>query len=167
MGFNAQNFSTFWHQNIRAVFEGIAGAVSEDLLHLPQGSLILRYSKIYIAFLVSGFLHLGTDFGSGLSWRQSGSVQFFTTLALGIMIEDAIGAAWRSIVQSGADRKPTPLWQRCIGYCWTLLYLSWAMPIWIYPLIDRHRPGIDEVYPFSVAKYLVPQPENVAVGTIQ
>lgn len=146
--------STFWHQNIRATFEGISIYITQDLLHLSKGSLVARYSNIYIAFIVSGLLHLGTDFGVGVTFRESGALQFFCTVATGIMCEDAVEAIWSHLVGLNRSDQPTPLWQRCVGYLWTILFLCWCTPRWTYPLIDRHRAGIDEVYPFGIAQYV-------------
>lgn len=146
--------STFWHQNIRATFEGISIYITQDLLHLSKGSLVARYSNIYIAFIVSGLLHLGTDFGVGVTFRESGALQFFCTVATGIMCEDAVEAIWSHLVGPNRPDQPTPLWQRCVGYLWTILFLCWCTPRWTYPLIDRHRAGIDEVYPFGIAQYV-------------
>lgn len=146
--------SSFWHQNIRATFESISNYITHDLLHLSKGSLVARYSKIYIAFIVSGLLHLGTDFGVGVRFRNSGALQYFCTCATGIMFEDAVEAIWRRLVGPYGSKQPTPRWQRYVGYVWTILFLCWCTPRWIYPLIARHRAGIDEVYPFGIAQYI-------------
>jgi hypothetical protein len=146
---------TFWHQNIRATFEGISNYITHDLLHLPKGSLIARYSNLYISFIVSGLIHIGTDFAVGVSLRESGSLQYFSTLATGIMLEDAIQAIWSHIVGPNRPGQPTPLWQRCVGYLWTILFMVWCTPKWIYPLLERHRAGIDELFPFGIAQYIL------------
>ena len=145
----------FWHQNIRATFEGISNHIIQDLLHLSKGSLVARYFNIYIVFIVSGLLHLGTDFGVGVTLRESGALQFFCTLATGIMFEDAVEANWSYVVGPNRPGQPTPLWQRCVGYSWTILFMCWCTPRWTYPLIERHRAGIDELYPFGVAQYVI------------
>lgn len=98
----------------------------------------------------------GTDFGVGLSRRDSGALQFFCTLATGILFEDAVEAIWNHVMKSNSSEQLTPpLWQRGVGYLWTIIFLSWCTPKWIFPMLERHRAGIDEVYPFGLAQYVV------------
>lgn len=91
----------------------------------------------------------------GLTLRESGVLQFFCTAATGIMFEDAVEAIWSHLVGPNDVERPIPPWQRCVGYLWTILFLSWCTPRWIYPFIGRYRAGIDEFFPFGVVQYVV------------
>ena len=149
-------YSVFWHQNIRMTFEGVSTFMTRDVLKLRKGSVINRYMNIFLTFLVSGFIHLGSDFARGISFRESGAIQFWCMQAFGIMFEDSVQAAYRSL--TGKTRlEPVPLWAKCIGYVWTLAFLTWTTPVWTYPHFQRFKPQLDFMFPFSVAKHVIPQ----------
>ncbi|KAL8823682.1 MAG: hypothetical protein Q9191_005640 [Dirinaria sp. TL-2023a] len=52
-----QFWGAFWHQNFRATFEGISHLLVNSVLGIPKGTVIARYSNIYFAFFLSGFIH--------------------------------------------------------------------------------------------------------------
>lgn len=122
-----------------------------------QSFLAPEHSRHFRSHIKShiGLIHLGTDFGTGIPFRESGVLQYFCTLATGIMFEDAIEAIWSHLVGPNRPGQSTPLWHRCVGYLWTFTFMCWCTPKWIYPIIERHHAGIDDVSPFGIAQYVI------------
>lgn len=139
----------FWHQNLRAMLEGISNAVTFSGIHLSRGTILARYSNIVISFLLSGLLHIGSDHAILDGIHESGALQFFLTQAFGIMLEDAFQAAYYSITGKSRTAKP-PLLHKVAGYIWLALFIGWSTPVWSYPQIRAMRPGRDYIFPFTV-----------------
>lgn len=78
----------------------------------------------------TGF-HVTSDLGAGIPRSQSGALRFFTTQALGIMLEDGVQEMYRRI--RGGTR--SALWSRVVGYVWVFLFLSWSTAAWQYPML--------------------------------
>ena len=70
-----------------------------------------------------------TDLGASIPVSDSGALRFFTTQALGIMLEDGVQESFGRI---RGGRKPG-LWSRVVGYFWVLAFLSWSTAAWQYP----------------------------------
>ncbi|KAI9758079.1 MAG: hypothetical protein M4579_003210 [Chaenotheca gracillima] len=151
--YSIRNFwGLWWHQNLRSTFEGFSDFITEDLLHIPKGTLTSRYSKIFVPFIISGLLHYGSDLASTLSFREAGAFHFFLTQAFGIVLEDAVTASYRYVTGQAKDAKaPTPLWQKLVGYVWVGAFQFWSTPMWSYPQIRISNPK-DSVMPFSFFK---------------
>ena len=66
--------------------------VPSSILRIPNGTMAVRYTKIMLAFGLSGLLHYITDITTGITHGQTGSLKFFVVQGLGIMFEDAIQA---------------------------------------------------------------------------
>ncbi|KAL9120579.1 MAG: hypothetical protein Q9187_002866 [Circinaria calcarea] len=98
-------WSFFWHQFQRQKLTGPAGFLVFDLLRLPRGSLKARYTHLMIVFAISGLQHALIDMAEGYSWQSSGSVQFFLTQAVGIMIEDAVQAIYSRQLSIGYGKQ--------------------------------------------------------------
>ena len=157
--------SVFWHQFLRQRLSSISNYVSLNLLRLPKGRWITRYTRLLLAFLVSGMMHALTDVGQGYSWKSSGSIHFFLTQWLGIVVEDTVQGAYCSVSPSrtfkdSEGREPLnrgiqKCWIRVIGYVWLLLFLAWSTPVWIYPAL-RVNLGEDKdiALPFSTLSLL-------------
>lgn len=152
--------SVFWHQYQRQRLSGPANFMTNDLLGLQKGTLVARYTAIFLTFLLSGFMHLAADLASGIPWQQSGAIRFFCIQVIGIMLEDGVQAIYRSargLHRSPGNRSPgqPPLWTRLIGYIWVLAFLSWSSPAWIYPTLRMNKgEDKDVVLPFSFVAFL-------------
>ena len=145
-------FSIFWHQYLRVTLEGCASLVVRSL-HIPKGTLIYRYTHIFLCFLASGLIHIGADWGETIPLRESGALYFFLTQAFGIMLEDAFQAAYYHF--SGKQRKKeTPKMHKIVGFVWLAIFLTWSSPVWLYPQIRHIRLGPDNFWPFSLIKYV-------------
>ena len=140
---------TVWHQNLRATFDGISHLVNHDLLRIPKGTLLARYSRIWIAFFISGAIHAGMAEDS-YHIRGSGTVRFFCTQALGIMLEDGVQAMWARVASDRRKKRDTPLWNKIVGFLWLLAFMTWSTPVWSYRMFQRERPGIDTPLGISI-----------------
>ncbi len=141
--------SVFWHQNLRAMVEGISQFVTHDVLRLPKRTIVARYSNIFLAFFLSGLIHITSDHGMTLPPGESGAIRFFLTQALGTVLEDAFQAAYYYV--SGKNRSArVPLLHKLVGYVWLVLFLSWSTPAWSYPQFRSIRSGIDCLFPFTI-----------------
>lgn len=141
--------SVFWHQNLRAMVEGISHFVTHDVLRLAKRTIVARYSNIFLAFFLSGLIHITSDHGMTLLPSESGAIRFFLTQALGIVLEDAFQAAYYYV--SGQKRSAkAPLMHKIVGYVWLVIFLAWSTPAWSYPQFRSIRSGVDTLFPFTI-----------------
>lgn len=125
-----------WHQTLRRNLTAFANLFTYSILHLPQGTLLARYTHIFFAFFASGLLHVVSDLGGGVAVRDSGSLSFFCLQALGIMLEDGVQDVYRRIrgpSRAGPIEKGL---LRAVGYVWVVVFLTWSGPGWIYPWLQ-------------------------------
>ncbi|KAF5328775.1 hypothetical protein D9619_011605 [Psilocybe cf. subviscida] len=131
-----------WHQMLRkvrakaettvlkpTVLQSVTahGSAAADILHLPK-SRFRTYFQLYVAFLVSGLLHMAGDY-MFLHNVAGVSVQFFLLQAVAITFEDAIiGVARRTGVTTSS-----PL-TRAAGFCWVFVWFALTIPYWLEPL---------------------------------
>lgn len=143
--------SSFWHQFLRHMFATPAAFIAHSVLRLPPRGLVQRYLKICIVFAISGLFHAGIDM-LVLSVADSGSVRFFCTQALGIMVEDGVQEVWRRL--AGDSSGQTTLWKRVVGFLWLCAFMAWSTPVWVYPYVVKQgmsAPGADPNLPLSLA----------------
>lgn len=154
-------FSKFWHQSTRKQNTGLADFMTYDLLHLPRGSFIARYSNIFFVFFLSGVVHYVADFSGTESLDPYGASLFFVTQVFGIILEDAVQAAYRPVCGHSTSPDQSPLWTRIVGYIWVAAFLLfWTTPAWFYPNAHVQNPeGLQELklLPFSVVRLLKPR----------
>lgn len=79
--------------------------------------------------------------------RESGAMQFFLTQVLGVFAEDLFVKGYKNLFV----QKPRPAYleERLIGHVWTLIFLSWSMPVYLYPILKRSGPE-NSTIPFSI-----------------
>ena len=135
-------------------------------MRLQKGSWITRYSRLFVAFLVSGIVHALTDVGEGYRWATSGSIRFFLTHWFGILIEDTVQDAYcyflppsnatkTSAEQGGRQSGTSKRWARWVGRMWLAAFLVWSTPAWIYPVLRVNLGEKKDVaLPFSFVKLL-------------
>lgn len=129
--------------------EGISRFATHDVLRLPKRTVVARYSNIFLAFFLSGLIHISSDHGTMLLPDESGAIRFFLTQTLGIVLEDAFQAAYYYL--SGQKRAAkAPLRHKIVGYVWLVLFLSWSTPAWSYPQFRSIRSGVDCLFPFTI-----------------
>src|SRR5204863_5951409 len=106
----------------------------------PHTSLVsrplVRYTKIFLAFLISGLIHLYSDRTLGIPPRDSGDVTFFSLQPLGLMIEHGVQGVYRwasgtrkteeNNNRRGNEDVGPKIWQRALGYIWLAAFLLWS-----------------------------------------
>lgn len=115
--------------------------VTRRVLHLRPGTKASSYVQLYVAFILSAFMHWLAEVTQLYDhWSQSTALVFFPLQAIGITVEDGvIGIAQRWGVK--ASEGAPPLGLRVVGYFWTYLWFSIVGPIWWDAL---HRAGFLE-----------------------
>ena len=149
--------SNFWQQTIRTKLSSPAHYTTYSLLRLRKGTLLARYTFTFFAFAISGFIHAMEDHGEGIVWQRSGSMRFFCTQAVGIMLEDTVQATYHAAVRrwGGADAHFQRLWTRVIGYSWVVIWMVWTSPAWFYPKLQIVTGSeSDAILPFSFLRLL-------------
>jgi hypothetical protein len=105
------------------------GSAAADILRLPK-STFRTYFQLYVAFLVSGFLHMAGDYM--LLQNLTGvSLQFFVLQAVAITFEDTISGIARRIGITTAS----PL-ARAVGFCWVFVWFALSVPYWFDPIFS-------------------------------
>lgn len=155
--------SLFWHQNNRQMVSQLADFLLHRTLHLPRKTWLTRLLDLFLNFFISGLMHAVLDIASGISWHDSGALQFFCTQVIGIVLEERVqmiyhhSGVWADRpgkLSSSSAFRPRVL----IGYIWVVMFLTWSFPIWIYPTLYRMRGGMaDSVLPFSIFARFVKQ----------
>lgn len=152
----------FWHQLTRKKFTIIASYLTYPLLrplHLSTQyhDILSRYIRLVFTFLISGLLHQIIEVAQGLLWEESGAVEFFLLMAVGIIVEDVFIWEWKRVVKRKGNIEVENMqgganwWHKAIGYIWVILFFSWATPVWAYPLLRRNVGGIESFpLPFSI-----------------
>jgi hypothetical protein len=118
--------------------QGISSFVCWDILRLPRPSLIERYAKIIVVFIISAALHLAIDSRGGIMHPQSGALRCFLIQPLGIMLEDGAQAIYRR-VRGGAAKSNR--WTKTAGYIWVLAFLTLVAPLYNFPLFRYQDPS--------------------------
>ncbi|KAI0200184.1 membrane bound O-acyl transferase family-domain-containing protein [Astrocystis sublimbata] len=127
-------WSKFWHQiNTHRLYVA-SNWLMHTLLRLPRGSSAVRYLRVFLVFILSGILHVGIDFASGIEWRESGALKFFTIQPIGILIEDVFASIYMSYVKAPDAR--ASVMQRCVGFLWVGLWMAWTVPAYMYPVLN-------------------------------
>lgn len=106
--------------------------VVNNLPFLPHSSYLARYTRLMIAFLISGLLHYHADQVMGVSNSENGAVVFFLLHACFIMLEDAVAPVLASVLP--------PRLRYALGYLWVVAFFIWSSPVWTY---SSTRLGID------------------------
>lgn len=107
-------------------------------------------------------LHTSADLAVGMEWSESGSLRFFCTQALGILLEDGVQALYHHHHRPVPGTRATKPDNRSgtaaklIGYLWLGVFLAWSTPAWAYPAMRRNEGRAEDmVLPFSIAKHVI------------
>lgn len=128
-----------------------ASFMTISVLNLPKRTPVSRYTHLFLTFFISGLIHALTDVAEGFAWQQSGSLRFFCTQAVGIVIEDSFGAFTRRALPDQQKASIHQLFNKVLGYIWVITFMVWSTPAWIYPSLYLNR-GEDKdlIVPFSL-----------------
>ena len=118
-------YSISWHQMFRVFLTGHADLLVDPVL--TRRSLISRYSRLLVAFVISGLIHYRADVHMGVS--ESGAMVFFTLHAAGIVVEDAVGSFLDKILPLSGQGQL----RRAVGYLWVCGFFVWTTPVYMYP----------------------------------
>ncbi|CAG9942328.1 unnamed protein product [Clonostachys rosea f. rosea IK726] len=114
-----------WHQMFRSFLTGHADLIVGNCLpFLSRHSLISRYTRLTIAFFISGAIHYRADQLMGVPNSENGAIIFFMLHALAIMAEDSIAPVISAFL-------PLSI-RRVLGLFWVLIFFVWSTPTWSY-----------------------------------
>lgn len=137
-------WGTFWHQTLRHAVSAWADYLSDDVAGLPRGTLVSRYTRLFLAFFFSGTLHRPQDFIVAADNLGLSSPTWFSMQALGIMVEDGLTALLKPLPI------PRPV-RSFFGYFSTVAWFWWVTPLWMYPVFRKGHVG--SYVPFSVVEW--------------
>lgn len=110
----------------RAFLTGHADLVVDNTLpFLPRRSFASRYTRLAIAFFISGAIHYRADQLMGVPNAENGAIVFFLLHAGVIVLEDTVAPLISKVVPSASLR-------RVLGGLWVLVFFIWSSPIWTY-----------------------------------
>ncbi|GAD92916.1 hypothetical protein NFIA_100450 [Paecilomyces variotii No. 5] len=158
-------WGTFWHQGLRWTLTSWASLITRTILRLPRPSLVERYLHLFLAFSVSGLIHVACDLGSSIPLERSGAMRFFCSFAFGIMVEDAVQEAWRQLTGNRAEKsEDVPIWKKAVGLVWVAAFLTFVTPFYAYPSLQVPKAAV----PYSIAEKLgmAPAISAAVVGMI-
>ncbi|KAJ4472956.1 membrane bound O-acyl transferase family-domain-containing protein [Lentinula aciculospora] len=117
-----------WHQLMRRWVSAAGNFVAQRVLRLTPGTNLSAYTKLFIAFLISGIIHQMGDYSlQHRDFWAGGSLAFFLSQAVAIMVEDGVIALGkRAGLKDGKHI-------RLLGYCWTASWFAFCLPMWIDP----------------------------------
>jgi Membrane bound O-acyl transferase family len=131
-------WSMFWHQNLQQMVT-IYAAILARLLPI-KNRLFQRYFKIITAFAISGAIHELSSMVTGPHSFQLTCTIFFMLSGFAIMVEDCVQYIYMSTIKP--ESKTGSVWyERLIGYCWVVLFFTWATPLWSFTL-SRDNTGM-------------------------
>lgn len=120
-------------------------------LHIPKGSYLSNYFKVFGAFFVAYALHgYGTHLGGG---TQGADWNFFMSQAVAIWVEET---AVRLFKRSGLSVRPSLA--KLVGYIWTALFIATSVMLWFeqyatfgaftnppfgFSIVDSSKPFLD------------------------
>ncbi|KAJ5128592.1 hypothetical protein N7448_002309 [Penicillium atrosanguineum] len=144
----------FWHQLLRQPLTSVSKFITRDLLGLPSQTSAEKYMNIFTIFFFSGALHVVLDTVQGIPADESGAMLFFSLAPLGLLIEDGIRTLWRAFVDlsygNQTNKKGTlPMWQKTLGFLWTMVWLGVTSTCYLYP--QMLRPQNQALVPYSLA----------------
>lgn len=141
----------FWHQFLRQPFTAVSKFVVCDVLGIPRGSLLGRYSVILTVFAMSGLLHVMVDITQAIPWEYSGATAFFSSTALGVVIEEGVQAIWRKMNPRTSVQASPALWARTLGLAWVVTWMGITSTWYFTPIIQVPAETVTLI-PFSMVE---------------
>ena len=137
-----------------------ADHITYKAFRLPRDSSVARCIRVFLSFFICGLLHLYVDEAGGVPWYDSGSLRFFCTQAIGVIMESYFHVLWSPFFSPSnknrtRSRYGSSGWPRILGYIWTVAFLVWSAPVYSYAAIRQDiNSGETTNLPFSIAGYL-------------
>jgi len=138
------------------MFTRPANFIVDDVLHLRKRSLTARYTGMFFVFFLSGYLHFLWESAGRVSINPYGVWGFFSTQTLGVLLEDAVQAIYRSVTGTARSERRPSLWIRVVGYIWVLAFLMfWSTPAWFFtnayvPNLEGPQQALKVAAPFDI-----------------
>lgn len=142
-----------------------ANFICRDVLHLPRPSIIERYTNIFIVFTISGIVHLFYNWATLRKYDDLGTMAFFQSSAVLIMIEDGVQAIGRRFSGVTRENEIVPLWKKVIGFIWVVIGLAVISPFKLTG--DMRFPQWKQLtYPWSLGLYIGQTPLLILLGLV-
>lgn len=91
----------------------------------------------------------------GLSAVDSGSIPYFSSFALGIMLEDGVKAFYNKFHTSNSDKeRKIANWEKVLGFSWVVLWMSLTSPWYMWPSRRVVAGGAPWVLPFNLTRHI-------------
>ncbi|KAI8933694.1 hypothetical protein NX059_009412 [Plenodomus lindquistii] len=127
-------WGNFWHQILRWPFTSNTNFLTRQILKLPVPSLLERYTNNFLVFLLSGILHAVSANIMRLSVVESGAIPYFSSFALGMMLEDGVQALYNKFHVSKSDKeRKIANWEKVLGFSWVVFWMSLTSPWYMFP----------------------------------
>ncbi|TLS27946.1 hypothetical protein PpBr36_02000 [Pyricularia pennisetigena] len=78
--------SHYWRQTWRKWVTGHADAISDEVLGIPRRTLVSVYTRLWLAFFLSGVCHISSDVGMGIPISKAVSFTTFILQPVGIVL---------------------------------------------------------------------------------
>lgn len=126
-----------------------------------------RYLNITLVFLLSGVAHAIAAWYDP-NYQSSAylpTIAFFLASAIGIMLEDAVQAMWRSVSGSASRKEdePVPAWHKAVGFIWLATWFTLTGP-WMVYSPARFDSKYSWFVPVRVVPYIGVPGAAVAIG---
>lgn len=95
--------------------------VDHTLPFISRHSVISRYTRLAVAFLISGLIHRRAEQLMGVPDAKNRAVVIFLLCAAFIMIEDSLGSVSIALLPERI--------RHVLGYIWVFAFLTWTSPI--------------------------------------
>ncbi|KAH6666346.1 toxin biosynthesis protein [Halenospora varia] len=151
-------WGAFWHQQLRHMLTSYTDAFA-NMLKIPRGTNLSSYTKLYLAFLLSGTfhslgqLHLPRSSNITAGECAEGFFLFFVWQAAAITAEDF--AKW-IVRKNGWSPQSNKSKRYCnmIGHAWVFFSMWMSFPI-VGDTMLRMRIGTGQFAPFPLMRPLV------------
>ncbi|KAF5327683.1 hypothetical protein D9619_004301 [Psilocybe cf. subviscida] len=127
-----------WHKILRKPMIAFATLTTTKALRMPPKNGPIQSAVWVVAlFLFVALIHIGGEYMATKRLMLGGTVKFFMLQPVAIIFEQTVGYLWtrRSpppTKQKGHTTVP-PLWVRCVGHIWVVLFYSWTLPFMMDP----------------------------------
>ncbi|KAL4902033.1 membrane bound O-acyl transferase family-domain-containing protein [Aspergillus multicolor] len=118
----------FWHQLLRRPLTAFSNHLTQEIMHLSCPSMWERYTNNLVVFILSGAIHLASDYEAGVTIAESRAMVFFPSFVPLFMIEDGVRHLWRRVCRptscTDSSSSGIALWQRVLGYLWVIMFVE-------------------------------------------
>ncbi|KAF1950187.1 hypothetical protein CC80DRAFT_496999 [Byssothecium circinans] len=149
----------YWHQQLRHMLSQYTEAFG-NFFGIPKGTLISSYTKLWLAFTISGTFHslsslqMPHPINLTPGERSLGFFYFFVWNASAITLEDFLQWCVRKIFPKRELIRNYCLLRELVGYFWVTVVMWQGLPL-VGDMCLRLRVGAESPFPFSLSKPFV------------